>query len=169
MKYLVFVDFDGVLCSNRVHFGQPEDSYMMWSRFDPVVMEFFNKIHTTFDDVYFVWTTTWRNSVTTPDDTSLEHIVYSMWYNAGFRGFFGKPWMVNPDRLLPQHKRAEEIKNYLEVFAPTCQDYLILDDSDYGFNDVLSKKRFIKTDSDNGMLFKHMKDAWSLMGNWDRK
>lgn len=166
-KYLIFVDFDGVLTSSRVHFSQPKDAYPIWSTFDPVVMEFFNKIHNTYEDVGFVWTTTWRNYL--KDTGHLEHILYSMWYNAGFRGNFAKQWRVNPDDTLSHHKRAEEIKDYLEKYGENVEDYVIFDDSDYGFNNVLSKKRFVKTSSEDGMLFKHMKNAWSMMGNWERK
>jgi hypothetical protein len=166
-KYLVFVDFDGVLCSNRMQFGVPQDSYIMWSVIDPAVMAFFNKLHDTYEGVYFVWTTTWRNYLV--HSMNLEHIAYSLWYNAGFRGHLGSPWRVNPGDTLNHTDRAGEIIHYLDTFAPKVEDYLILDDSDYGFNKRLPKKRFIRTDSDNGMLFRHMKDAWSLTGNWKKK
>lgn len=169
-KYLIFVDFDGVLTSNRVHFAQEEGAYPLWSSFDPIVMEYFNKIHRK-HDVGFVWTTTWRNHL--QDTGHLQHILYSMWYNAGFRGNFAEPWRVNPDNLTNEemalHRRAEEIKNYLEVYSPNCEDYLIFDDSDYNFNNVLGKKRFIKTDVDNGLLFKHMLKAQSIMGDWEKR
>lgn len=171
-KYLVFVDFDGVLCSNRVQFTHPSDAYSMWSTFDPVVMEFFNKIHNTYQDVRFVWTTTWRNHVPS-NNHHVNHIIYSMWYNAGFRGHFGDPWKVNPDDEqhggLNHGSRAEEIKHYLDNYGKGIEDYIIIDDSDYGFDKVLGKKRFVKTSSEDGMLFKHMLKAWSLMGTWDRK
>lgn len=166
-KYLIFVDFDGVLTSSRVHFSHPKDAYPLWATFDPVVMEFFNKIHNTYEDVGFVWTTTWRNYL--KDRGHLEHILYSMWYNAGFRGNFASPWRVNPDDILSHHKRAEEIKDYLENYGSGVEDYIIIDDSDYGFNNVLDKKRFVKTSCDDGMLFKHMRNAWSMMGNWEKK
>lgn len=167
MKYLIFVDFDGVLTSKRVHFTQPTDSYQIWSTFDPVVMEFFNKIHNTYDDVSFVWTTTWRNNL--QESGVLEHILYSMWYNAGFRGRFGTPWRVNPDNTMNTSDRAHEIKDYLEKYATTHKDFVIFDDSNYRFNDILGVKRFVQTSPDDGMLFKHMRNAWSLMGNWDKK
>jgi hypothetical protein len=168
--YLVFVDFDGVLTSTRVHMAQPEDSYPLWSTFDPIVMEFFNKIHNRYD-VEFVWTTTWRNNL--EDAGLLTHVLYSMWYNAGFRGHFADPWRVNPEKrrdgLVNTAARAEEIKDYLENYAPDCKDYLIFDDSDYNFDKVLGKKRLVLTDPHNGMLYKHMAKALSIMGEWDRK
>ena len=166
-RYLIFVDFDGVLTSNRVHFSHPKGSYLLWATFDPVVMEFFNKIHNTYDGVEFVWTTTWRNHL--QESGHIAHIVTSMWYNAGFRGMLSQPWRVNPDNTLPTHKRAEEIDHYLKTYAPDVDDYVIIDDSDYGFNKILPKKRFVKTSPDDGMLFKHMRNAWALMGDWKKR
>ena len=171
VDYLIFVDFDGVLTNLRMQFGLEDDAYRMWTIFDPAVIEFFNRIHRTYTNVRFVWTTTWRNNIT--DEAMTEHWAYSMWYNAGFRGFFGTPWRVNPynrkDGDVNHADRAAEIKHYLENYGSECKDYLIFDDSDYGFNKALDKKRFIRTHSENGMTFKNMLDAWSLTGNWERK
>ena len=85
MKYLVFVDFDGVLTTTRQSLAQHNAGYEYMSVFDPIAIEFFNRIHHTYADVSFVWSTSWRNHVP-PNAGSIEHIVYSMWYNAGFRG-----------------------------------------------------------------------------------
>jgi len=173
-KYLVFVDFDGVLTSSRVHLSQdtdPYNHYPMWSTFDPVVVEFFNKLHHKYEGVRFVWTTSWRNNV--PKDISVEHLAYSMWYNAGFRGMFGDPWTVNPDDqrdgYMNHTSRAEEIKHYLENYAQGCKDFVIIDDNDYNFNKVLGIKRFVRTNPDDGMLLKHMKNILALTGNWDKR
>ena len=43
-KYLVFLDIDGVFTSSRVHYAH-NASYDMWHRFDPVAIDFMNKIH----------------------------------------------------------------------------------------------------------------------------
>lgn len=168
MKYLIFLDFDGVLTSARMEFPHVKSEYEMMTRFDPNSIAFLNRIHETYEDVYFVWTTTWRNGVEN-DNIMSQHWAYSMFNNAGFTGTFGKPWKVNPDDDMDTNYRPQEIKHYLKEYAPYHKDYMIIDDTDYGFNDVLGKKRFIKTDPDNGMLLKHMKNAWSLTGNWDRK
>lgn len=170
-RYLVFVDFDGVLTSARVHFSHPKEAYFLWATFDPVAIEFFNKIHNTFEDVRFVWTTTWRNHI--QNDVAIEHIAYSQWYNAGFRGLFGTPWLVNPENRMDgdvnHANRAAEIQHYMDNYGEGVQDYIIFDDSDYGFNDILPKKRWIKTSPNDGLLFKHMEKAWSIVGQWDRK
>lgn len=169
MKYLIFLDFDGVLTSERMEFGHGGDSdYQMMTRFDPNAIAFLNRIHEKYEDVHFVWSTTWRNGMEN-DNLMNQHWAYTMFNNAGFRGNFGKPWKVNPDDLIKHSDRAEEIKDYLEAYAPHHKDYMIIDDTDYGFNDILAKKRFVKTDPDNGMLLRHMKNAWALTGTWDRK
>lgn len=171
-RYLVFVDFDGVLASSRVHFSHPKDAYPIWSTFDPVAIEFFNKIHNTYKDVGFVWTTTWRNHVPLKAG-HIEHILYSMWYNAGFRGHFADPWKVNPydkmDGDLNHADRVGEVLDYLENHNPDCEDFLVFDDSDYGWKNRLPRKRWVKTDPHDGILFKHMRKAEDLMGGWEKK
>jgi hypothetical protein len=166
-EYIIFVDFDGVLTSTRVHFTQQIDSYHVWAQFDPIAIKFFNKIHRAFD-VTFVWTTTWRNDVPL-DNKHVQHIAYSQWYNAGFEGYFGTPWKVNPNDDLNYQDRAGEVKHYLETYAKDVKDYLIFDDTNYGFNEKLGKKRLILTDPNNGLLYKHMQRAWAIMGEWNRK
>lgn len=171
MKHVVFVDFDGVLTSQRLFRTLPEDSYEMWCQFDPVVMQFFNKIHWAFQDVRFVWTTTWRDRI--EKNFYMEHIAYSLWYNAGFRGKFGEPWCVNPNDenmgTSGMNRRAYEILHYLQNYAPNTNDFLVLDDVDFQFNSVLPKKRFVKTDADDGMLSRHYTKAWQLIGHWEKR
>lgn len=171
MKYLVFVDFDGVLTTSRVHFAQYtyKEKYPMWAKFDPVVVDFFNKIHLTFEDVSFVWTTTWRNGMTDYKTPMAGHWAQAMWDNAGFLGKFGSPWRVNPDEHIPLNQRAREIKHYLETYGEETKDYIIFDDTDYGFNRELDKRRFVQTHPSEGMRYKDMKDAWAITGMWDKK
>ena len=168
--YYIFVDFDGVLASNRISFANTHhaDSYPIWSKLDPTVMEFFNKIHIKYKDVRFVWTTTWRNGMSNEQHTL--HWAYSMWYSAGFKGLFANEWRVNSvDDARMYGDRALEIKEYLEGPGMDYKDYIIIDDSDYGFNRVLGKKRFVKTSSEDGMLFSHMLNIWSMTGEWEKK
>lgn len=167
MKYLVFLDFDGVLTSTRVHYAHNAE-YPMWARFDPVAVDFLNKINDTFVDVSFVWSTTWRNRMV--DTVHTEHWAASMFANAGFRGKFGVPWRVNStDDQSKYHVRAEEVKEYLNDYGSSTKDFLVLDDSDYNWDKVLPVKRWVKTDSENGLLWKHMKVAMSMMGTWEKK
>ena len=168
MKHIVFVDFDGVLTTARVHFSQPKTAYQTWSQFDPIAINFFNKIHDNYEDVSFVWTTSWRNQIETCDN--LEHILYSMWYNAGFTGFFGKPWRVNADNDLEMFEhREKEIDDYLTNYAPDNKGFIIFDDNDYGYDDVFGKNHFIHTDPQNGITFENMRQAWNVVSRWDPK
>lgn len=167
MKYIVFLDFDGVLTSSRVHYAH-NATYPMWARFDPVAVDFLNRIHDTFVDVSFVWSTTWRNGIVETAHT--EHWAWSMFANAGFRGQFGKPWRVNQNNDQSKyHVRAEEVKEYLNDYGSGTKDFLVLDDSDYNWDKALPVKRWVKTDSENGLLWKHMRDAMSMMGTWEKK
>ena len=45
-KYLVFLDIDGVFTSSRVHAAH-NASYDSWHLFDPVAIDFMNRIHDT--------------------------------------------------------------------------------------------------------------------------
>ena len=46
---------------------------------------------------------------------------------------------------------------------------MVIDDTDYKFNDVLGKKRFVQTDGHDGLLTKHIKNIRSLTGTWEKK
>jgi hypothetical protein len=61
------------------------------------------------------------------------------------------------------------VKKYLDAERLTYDDFIIFDDTLYEFNEVLGKKRLIRTDSRDGMLSKHMLNAMSLVGNWEKK
>ena len=166
-KYIVFLDIDGVFTSFRAQYssGNPSD---MWNYFDPVAINFMNKIHDKFDSVYFVLISTWKNGLST-NEPMIEHWIVSAFRNAGFRGEFYSPWKTNPDNFDKFINRAFEIKYYIENFTPDLIDYIIFDDDDYGFERVLGKKRFIKTSGEDGLLSKHMKNAMSIMGMWKEK
>jgi hypothetical protein len=61
------------------------------------------------------------------------------------------------------------VKKYLAAERLTYDDFVVIDDNNYGFNDVLGVKRFINTDPKDGMLTKHMMNMLSLTGNWEKK
>lgn len=162
--YIVFLDIDGVFTSERMHFASSRNAEM-WSQFDPVAVNFMNKIHLKTTNIRFVLSSTWKSDLRN-DCMYVEHFVNSCFRNAGFIGEFGKPWKTNPDNLTKFKDRSYEIKEYLEIFAPECKDYIIFDDVDYNFKDVLGKKRLIKTSGVDGLLNKHMHDAFSMIGHW---
>lgn len=167
-KYFVFLDIDGVLTSSRVHVAH-NAYYEMWHRFDPVAVDFFNKIHDTYN-VEFVLMSTWKNYLDV-DDHNIEHWVKSAFANSGFRGKFANYWKTDPHETWvnkSNYNRAHEVKEYLEEYGQDVEDFLLFDDNDYDFNKVLGKKRFVKTDPENGLLYKHMKNALSVIGQWSK-
>jgi hypothetical protein len=167
-KYLVFLDIDGVLTSNRVHTAHAAD-YGMWARFDPVAVDFFNKIHDR-HPVQFVIMSTWKKYLDATDQGIL-HWVQSAFANSGFRGSLADPWKTDPTDLAQFNRwdRAHEVQYYLEQYGPDIEDYILFDDNTYQFKTVLGKGRLIHTDPENGLLYKHMLNAQSMMGTWHKK
>lgn len=167
-KYLCFLDIDGVLTSDRVH-ATYQGKYDMWCQFDPIAIQFFNWMHDTYP-IEFCLMSTWKNHLCN-DDKNIEHWVRSAFANAGFRGHIAKPWKTDPDNFAVMKKwdRANEVKDYLENFGYDIADFILFDDNRYQFNDVLGVKRLVHTDHENGLLYKHMMNAKSMMGNWSKK
>jgi hypothetical protein len=169
-KYLVYLDIDGVFTSPRVHSAHNSDGNEMWTRFDPVAVDFMNYIHDTYN-VEFALISTWKNHLRN-DDGQVSHWVRAAFSNSGFRGIFADLWKTDPDNLwvnkTPPYNRAHEIRDYL-LDRDDVDDYIIFDDNDYGFERVLGKKRLVRTDPDNGLLHKHMLNAKSIMGTWEKK
>jgi len=167
---LIFLDFDGVLTSERVNIAQNYD-YDIWSKFDSVAIDFFNKLHDTYN-LNFVWNTTWMHGMKEHDKMTF-HWMQTMFRNSGFRGTFADPWRVNPDDkdysiiygCNSRNYRAHQVKEYMTNYhlaAYNAKRYMCFDDIDFGYNNILNAKRFIKTDSDNGMLNHHYKRALAL-------
>lgn len=169
-RYLVFLDVDGVFASSRVHYSRT-DAYEMWAKFDPVAVDFMNKISDRFNNVEFVCMSTWKNFLKT-DDLQTYHLFEAMWRNAGLTGKFAKPWKTDPDNTLfmnAGNHRGHEVKHYLENYGQDVTDYILFDDNEYNFDQILGKKRLVRTDHENGMLYKHMTHAMSIMGPWHPK
>lgn len=171
-KYAVFLDIDGVFCSTRVQLGHTCSNHKMWDKFDPVAIDFMNKI----DDMYhvdFVLMSTWKNHIK-HDDPTYFHWINSSFRNAGFRGRFPWPhWKTNPrneqnEKYNKMNGRAFEVQDYLNEFGP-YDDFLLFDDSHYDFNTVLGKKRWVRCDPENGILFKQMHHALAIMGQWEKR
>ena len=169
-KYLVFLDIDGVFTSSRVHFAHAA-AYQMWHRFDPVAVDFMNKIHDRYP-AEFVIMSTWKDNLRS-DDNSIEHWVRAAFGNSGFRGQLATPWKTDPDNIIWQRKgandRANEVKEYLELYGEDVRDYILFDDNRYRFKEVLGVNRLVHTDHENGLLYKHMLNAHSLMGTWHER
>lgn len=166
-KYLVFLDVDGVFTSSRVHMAH-NASYDMWHRFDPVAVDFMNTIHDA-HPVEFVIMSTWKTNLSL-NSMMTEHWVRAAFGNSGFRGNLANPWKTNPDNL-PRlaNDRGGEVRDYLETFGTDVEDFVLFDDDAFNFHEALGKRRLVLTDSHNGLLHKHMLNALSLMGNWEKK
>lgn len=141
-KYLVFLDIDGVFTSSRVHMAQNNTEYGIWNKFDPVAIEFMNKIHNEYA-VQFVLMSTWKNYLK-HDDHTIEHWIYAAFASAGFLGKFATPWKTDPHETWVNkpsyYDRAYEVKEYLEEYGKDVKDFIMFDDNDYGFEKVLGKK-----------------------------
>lgn len=158
-RYYVFLDIDGVLATQRQSFVR-DFEYMIWCDFDPVAVKFLNKLHDSFYGVEFVLTSTWKFGL--DDDPMVHHWIECAFRNANFRGNFAVDWKTKDDGEFGGYdSRAYSVKEYLDTH--NHDGYIIFDDSDYSFNRVLGEKRFIKTDPTDGMLTKHMMNAWALV------
>ena len=166
-KYAIFLDIDGVFTSHRVHMSKRFDR-MMWVEFDKVAIEFMNTIHEK-HEVDFIIMSTWKNGLN-PTDPMLLHWIDCAFVNAGFRGRIHDDWKTNPlnDSSVERLDRGVQVKEWLDKH-PEYSDFILFDDTNYSFERILGKKRHIRTDPDNGLLYKHMKNALSLMGNWEKK
>jgi hypothetical protein len=168
-KYLVFLDIDGVFTSARVNIAH-NASYEMWHRFDPVAIDFMNKIH-DMHEVEFVLMSTWKNYIDV-SSFQVEHWIKAAFGNSGFKGQFAAPWKTDPKESWINNAgmmRGDEVRMYLDEYGTDVDDFIMFDDNRYNFKEALGKNRLVWTDSDDGLLFKHMRIAQSMMGTWDKK
>lgn len=168
-KYFIFLDIDGVFATSRNHISN--DINEIWSRFDEIAIRFMNVLDSKYP-VEFVLMSTWKNGLELKNTTEF-HWVNATFRNAGFRGRFAYPdWKTDFPEFpegegFKRHERAYEVKHYLEQHP--CDDFLLFDDTSYRFNEVLGKKRHVRTSPEDGMLSKHMLHALSLTGSWEKK
>lgn len=170
LPYYVFLDVDGVFTNARVHVSAPKHQ-PVWARFDPVAVDFMNLIAESATDVQFVLSSSWRKGHDAANSMSYHWLV-SMFANAGFRGKWAHDWRTDdsPPAALEgetwsfYEDRAHEIRHYLQEHQH--RDFLIFDDTDYSFDKVLGKKRFIRCDDQEGLLYKHMQKAKAIVGEW---
>lgn len=161
-KHVIFLDVDGVLASSRVHFGHGSSEDLIWSKFDPVALDFLNWIWSE-TRAEVVFTSAWKEDV---DTAAARMWVIAAMRNGGFFGRFHNDWKTDYDYSGPDG-RPGSVKKWLGEH-PEVVDYIIFDDSSYRFNEVLGRKRFVRTDPEDGMLSKHMKRAEQLISNWEK-
>ena len=170
MKYAIFLDIDGVFCGTRMQMGHTCDKHLMWDKFDPIAVDFMNRIDAK-HNVEFIIMSTWKENIKHIDPMYF-HWINSSFRNAGFRGEFAYPyWKTNPlntDKYSGFSCRAKEVADYLTEYGP-YKDYLLFDDTDYDFNRLLGRKRWIRCHSEDGLLSAQMKRAMAIMGEWEKK
>jgi HAD domain in Swiss Army Knife RNA repair proteins len=168
MTYLVFLDVDGVFTSQRVQTAQGFNYMDIWNKFDPIAVDFMNRIHHK-HEVEFVLMTTWKRDVNPDLESMGMHWVTAAFRNAGFQGNFATVPKTDPNDRSNFMSRGKEVKAYLDEFGFSCQDFILFDDNDDGFEQALGKRRLIKTSTDNGLTLKNMNDALAMIGNWNYK
>lgn len=169
-RYVVFYDIDGVLTTLRTQIARHNHQGEMWNTFDKVAIDLFNKVYIeSGGEVSFVCMSTWRNHMKEGDVQNF-HIFSAMLRSAGFIGHIPYPdWRVNKqgDHALVHGPlgRAEEVRLFL-LDNPQVKDFICVDDSNYKFNEVLGKNRFVRTDAENGFMKKSILHMLSLAGAW---
>lgn len=165
-RYIGFLDIDGVLTSKRAHIAYTVNEGELWNHFDPIALAFLNQLNDAYN-IDWVLMSTWVLGLDKSNST-VYHWIQTTFRNAGFNGKFPWPnWKTqDPGRL---ENRAHMVKKYLDAEHFTYDDFIIFDDTNYDFNTVLGKKRFIHTDPSEGMLSKHMLNALSLTGTWEKR
>ena len=167
--YVIFYDIDGVLTSPRVQLSHYLGEVEMDSIFDPVAIQLFNKICLLYDmNVSLVCVSSWKDG---KDGEKLGN--YLSWNrmlrNSGFLGDIPYPnWTTTPTGEWI-NDRADQILRFLDD-KWNVKDIIIFDDSDIGYTDNPHiAKRYIRTDSYNGITFENVRDAINIVENWDQE
>ena len=162
MTNIIFLDIDGVLTSDRVHRARNEiykdEMNCFLTQFDPVAIEFFNKISSK-HDISFCLISTWKNNLGIA--YMIPHWIDTCFYNAGFRGKFLNELKTEDEH---EHSRSRGIELLMEDYPDS--NYIIIDDCDFDWTDH-QRERWVMTDPDNGILLTHMKQIENLIKDWN--
>jgi len=147
---IIFLDIDGVLCTNRSHSASMIQTGMMES-LDSVGIGLLNNICAT-TEAQIVISSTWR---------ILHTDIPMMFRMCGFRGAFHPAWKT-PDAFNKDTNktlRGDDINQWFEEHGK--HEYIIIDD-DSDFHDD-QKERLILTKFDDGISFQNFRDALDLL------
>lgn len=147
-KPVIFLDIDGVFTSSRIQRAYGDRG--LWSRFDPVAVEFFNRIS---KDVIFVISSTWRKDYNTRDE--FQEFVFD---HNGFDGILHDDWRTTTDYLGIGKKRGDEVDEWLSRH-PEITKFICVDDG----SDFLSHQKLVKTDAVNGLMFEEMQEIFDFL------
>lgn len=152
MSKVIFLDFDGVLCTARQCVASGERGVI--AGLDPVGLRFLDRICAS-NDIEVVISSTWREQ-----GERKRRIFYEIFCAAGCVNLaksIHKNWRTPS---LSDGNRGQEIEKWLS--ENDCDGYLILDDD----QDMLEYQKpfFVNTDSRNGILFEHYVQALKILG-----
>jgi hypothetical protein len=138
MARVVFLDMDGVCCSERTALALGDH------RVDPVAIEFLNRLYRA-APFHLVASSSWR------DDFYVPIIMKAV----GCVAPFADAWKTEDG--VP---RSEAISDWLSVHMPNA-DYLIIDDEDHVWTPDQSQ-RWARCDPQNGITVQAMRYAFSV-------
>lgn len=141
---IIFLDMDGVLCTNRAHVAQgyqdmPNHGFM--DALDREGVGMLNRIHNKYHPVQYVLSSTWRRF-----HTRTEMIEWLQRY--GWTGEFHPDWATPYLGTI----RGEEVKNWLDRH-PEVSNYVILDDNSDMRED--QKFHFVQTSDTDGISLRN--------------
>lgn len=150
MSKIIFLDFDGVLCTARQCVASGERGVI--AGLDPVALRFLDRICGK-HDIKIVISSTWRQGGTAREFyqlfcaascVDLAKAIHEKWRTESLKDCI----------------RGEEIEKWLA--ENPCDGYLILDDD----TDMLDYQKpfFVKTDPRNGILSDHYVAALKVLG-----
>lgn len=146
-RFVIFLDFDGVLCTLRQAVAVGDRGCL--GCLDPVALDFLNRMCLE-NDVWVIISSTWRigapciNFHNLFKATGHFHLVKSLY------------WADYATPSLNTGHRGTQIEDWLKRNDNIVQDYLILDDE----TDMLDYQmsRLVKTDCSNGIMLEQYID-----------
>lgn len=150
MSKVIFLDFDGVLCTARQCVASGERGVI--AGLDPVALRFLDRICAK-HDIKVVISSTWRQGGNARE-------FYQLFCAAScidLASAIHKNWRTDS---IQGCTRGQEIEKWLS--ENECDGYLILDDD----TDMLEYQKpfFVNTDCRNGMLFDHYVQCLKVLG-----
>lgn len=139
---IIFLDMDGVLCTNRAHIAQGlqhmPGHHPFMDALDREGIGMLNRFNEEHPDILYVLSSTWRK---THSKRAMEEWLGDVYE---WNGKFHDDWATDEKGPI----RGNEIERWLEAH-PDTENYIILDDN----SDMLDSQKyhFVQTDEYNGI------------------
>lgn len=152
--FIVFLDIDNVACTERAYhaYGHALDKNVMrvW---DPVVIQFLNRLTEEFKQLKFVISSTW----------GVKHDVPTILMSHGFRGNFHEDDKVI--RHFGHNPRGRLVRDWLLDHPEILDRYLVLDDEESGdgIRGTPTEEHTVFCDVINGMLLHNYQYARQII------